>query len=171
MPSTFFWTHHGFVEEGLSNVVSKVENIDSENFNQSLSKVLSKVEGENFDLVLKLFVALQKITHPHPIQTPFWGYGCVDNCKTINIFLHLSSWLQPVVPYFGKLTGAENKKTLTIFMIISVFLCVSGSFYPVESGAAGIRTLVQTSNWGAFYMLIPWLVVGAALDADTQGCP
>ena len=31
------------------------------------------------------------ITHPPPLQTPFWGYWCVDICQTINIFLHPSS--------------------------------------------------------------------------------
>ena len=54
--------HLDFVEEDLSQVVYQVENIDSKDFNQYLSKVLSKVEGENFDLVLMLFVALQKET-------------------------------------------------------------------------------------------------------------
>ena len=38
------------------------------------------------------------ITHPPPIRTSFWGCRCVDICQTINIFLHHSTWLQPVVP-------------------------------------------------------------------------
>ena len=42
---------------------------------------------------------------------------------------------------------------------------------PFPSGAGRVRTAVQTSNWCAFYMLIPWLVFEAAPDADTQGNP
>ena len=38
-------------------------------------------------------------------------------------------------------------------------------------GAGGSRTLVQTVNRCAFYMLIRWLVVGAAPDIGTQGHP
>ena len=95
----------------------------------------------------------------------------MDNCKTINIFLHPSSCLQPVVPLSGKLHGAEKKKTPTIFLIISVFLCVSGNVFPVPSGAGRSRTAVQTVNRCAFYMLIRWLVVGAAPDVGTQGRP
>ena len=41
----------------------------------------------------------------------------------------------------------------------------------LTSGAGRVRTAVQTSNRCAFYMLIPWLVFEAALDADTQGSP
>ena len=55
----------------------------------------------------------------------------------------------------------------------------SGSFGPGSSpggvtffcGAGGSRTLVQTSDRCAFYMLIPRLIVGAAPDTDTQGRP
>ena len=42
---------------------------------------------------------------------------------------------------------------------------------PFPSGAGGSRTLVQTVNRCAFYMLIRWLVVGAAPDIGTQGSP
>ncbi len=38
-------------------------------------------------------------------------------------------------------------------------------------GAGGSRTLVQTSDRCAFYMLILWLIVGPALDTGTQGRP
>ena len=38
-------------------------------------------------------------------------------------------------------------------------------------GAGRTRTAVQTSNKSAFYMLIRWLVVGAAPDIGTQGHP
>ena len=39
-------------------------------------------------------------------------------------------------------------------MIISVILLEIGKRVPVESGAGGIRTLVQTVDNLAFYMLI-----------------
>ena len=40
-----------------------------------------------------------------------------------------------------------------------------------SGGAGRSRTAVQTSNKCAFYMLIRWLVVGAAPDIGTQGSP
>ena len=44
------------------------------------------------------------------------------------------------------------------------------SFWPLR-GAGRSRTAVQTVNRCAFYMLIRWLVVGAAPDIGTQGHP
>ena len=42
---------------------------------------------------------------------------------------------------------------------------------PRRGGAGRSRTAVQTVNKCAFYMLIRWLVVGAAPDIGTQGSP
>ena len=107
--------HPDFVEEELSNVVSKVENIDSEDFNQSLSKVLSKVlsivEGENFDLVLKLFVALQKETSLVELMTMFRQPNR-DRFKRTSLDILIQSGLAtPTIP--NKPNSSKQKYVLT----------------------------------------------------------
>ena len=61
--------------------------------------------------------------HHPPLQTPFRVYRCMDICQTINIFLHHPSWCNQSLDAW---LVQKQKKTLTIFLIISVFLCVSG---------------------------------------------
>ena len=86
--------------------------------------------------------------HHPPLQTPFRVYRCMDICQTINIFLHHLSWRNPWNNSLDGWSVQKQKKTLTIFLIISVFLCVSGWFYPVPSGAGGYwpLTLYFTNN-------------------------
>ena len=78
-------------------------------------------------------------THPPPLQTPFRLYRCVDICQTINIFLHHPSRCNLWQPPSGELDGAKTEKTLTILLIISIFLCVSGSVFPAQSEAGRSR--------------------------------
>jgi len=51
-------------------------------------------------------------------------------------------------------------------LIISAFLLISGNVSPVQSGAGGSRTLVQTRRKYAFYKFSHRLIVGGGMVRD-----
>ena len=68
---------------------------------------------------------------------------------------------------FRRAAGFINRKCTDNRLIISAFSFVLGSESPVQSGAGGSRTPVQTCRKYAFYKFSLRLVVGACLVRDT----
>ena len=66
-------------------------------------------------------------------------------------------------------TMPTDKKCTDNRLIISAFLLISGNWVPVQSGAGGSRTPVQTRRKDAFYKLSLRLIVGAGMVRDTPG--
>ena len=67
---------------------------------------------------------------------------------------------------FRSAVGHINKKCTDNLLIISVFCRFRGAMSPVQSGAGGSRTLVQTRRKYAFYKFSLRLVVGCCMVRD-----
>ena len=102
-------------------------------------------------------------SHSHTIL----GGICVDICQTINIFLQPA--IQNMVQRIAiGMMGAEMKKDINN---LSDYQCLTfnlGVFSLRKSGAAGNRTLVQTWNQYAFYMLSRLLIFEPGSGKGTQ---
>ena len=84
-------------------------------------------------------------------------------------YQHLSTPCNRIAPrgtIVRKAARCKKEKDTDNRLIISVFLCVLGSCFPVQSGAGGSRTLVQTSRRDAFYKFSLRLVVGCCMVRD-----
>ena len=104
-----------------------------------------------------------------PIPLPCRHRSGVSVCGYLSDYQHISAPGNRICTrgtLFRSAAGYNNEKYTDNRLIISAFLLFLRGKSPVQSGAGGSRTLVQTSRRNAFYKFSPRLIVGGCMARD-----